>query len=81
MTVFQRRCQACGTQAHYEGKDAGVFNFSNHTLLTEEVPRDYWNDFWNHKQLGMYTYWQSLQRKYDFALGGTNKFLCKQTFS
>ena len=76
--VYKRSCTGCKYARSYDGKAAGVLNYSNRTLFCEEVMRDYWNSFFVQKGLTIFSYHAELQAKYAQA-GGFEEDCAKRT--
>lgn len=68
--VYYRWCLACGTRKSYDGKQVGVYNFSNYYLFHHEVMFGY-VDSMQHCKLPFAAFFQILQENYKRVSSGS----------
>ena len=68
--VYYRWCLDCGARKQYDGKESGVYNFSNYYLFHHEVMFGY-VDSMLHCKLPYAAFYQILQENYKRAATGT----------
>ena len=81
VAVFRRACLACGHSVSYDGLEAGVCNYSNQTLFCEEVPRAYWNAFFDQKLLTLHSFYKQVRRNYEFVERHETPFPTRSLFT
>ena len=84
VTVYRRQCSACGSALEYDGASAGVVNYSNQTLICEEIPRLYWHTFFTQKTKTIHSYWLEMKQRYEDvgeALDEHTEFVCRSLFT
>lgn len=82
--VFDFACDQCNQVTPYDGFEDGVVNLNNSTLMHEEVPRGYWDTFFNKRGGTFSSYHGDLARKYEHSgstlLGRTAFIRCMHGF-
>lgn len=76
--VYERRCLQCAHALGYDGLSSGVLNWSDETLLCEELPRNYYNSFHLQRNKAADAYYSEISSAY--RLAGSGKFLSKALF-
>lgn len=81
--VFQRRCASpsCQYAQAYDGKQAGVVNYSNVSLFCEELPRDFYHNFFVQKSQTLTSYWKRVCQGYENVHSGEDQFVSRKLFS
>ena len=76
--MYYHKCNACGAKVEYDGFSAGVANFTNQTLMCEEVLRHYWDNFFRNRNETFHAYWDRINTNYKHS---GYKWMCKTTFT
>lgn len=76
--VYELHCLDCQHTEPYDGKEDGVFNRNNDTLMHEELPRSYWDNFADQRGGTFTAHHAHTARRYEY--NGESRLLSRQTY-
>ena len=76
--VYELRCPECAHCQPYDGLAAGVYNYSNETLFTENVPKGLYTSVSKQARTTKYGFHNAMKEVYERS---SSTFVCPSTFN